>query len=268
MSLIFMHNTILRFSFILWVIVMLSSCITARRINYLQYPDNIIPSYRETLMLEDYRLRTGDRIFVRVYSTHAATNDLFNSPNTQGAITQMGGTALNDLFSYEIKMDGYVTFPMIGEVFMLGKTTREANAQLEKAIEPYFQVSSVEVRVIGKFFSVIGAGSSGLFPITRENINIFQALALAGDIGTFGDRSAVRIVRKTNEGVVIKKFDIRSRDILNSEFFYIQPDDVIYIQTMDSKFFSILNLPSLLATSISTFSFGLFIYNFIFGGSN
>ncbi len=263
-----MQNTFLRIAFILWVIVMLSSCVTARRVNYLQYPDNIIPSYTDTAKLEDYRLRSGDKLFIRVYSTHTETNDLFNSPAGNVGIGQMGSGSVSDLYSYEIKPDGYVTFPMIGDVFMKGKTVREATAQLERAIEPLFQVSTVEIRVVSRYFSVIGSGRSGFFPMSREKINIFQALALAGDIGTFGDRSSVRIVRKTGEGTIIKKFDIRSRDILTSEFFYVEPDDVIYIQGMDEQFFGIQNLPSLFATTISTFSFGLFIFNFLFGGSN
>ena len=97
----------------------------------------------------------------------------------------------------------------------------------------------------------------------REKINIFQALAMAGDVGMYGDRSRIRILRETDNGTIIKSFDVRSADIIHSEYFYIEPNDVIYIQTLNEQFFSITNLPSLFSTVISTFSFGVLIYDTI-----
>jgi hypothetical protein len=107
---------------------------------------------------------------------------------------------------------------------------------------------------------VIGGGKSGYYTMPREKINIFQALAMAGDVGMYGDRSRIRILRETDNGTIIKSFDVRSADIIHSEYFYIEPNDVIYIQTLNEQFFSITNLPSLFSTVISTFSFGVLIY--------
>ena len=76
-------------------------------------------------------------------------------------------------------------------------------------------------------FSIIGSGTNGRYPIMREKMNIFQALALAGDISTFGDRSSVKILRESPSGTRVSVFDIRSKEIINSEYYYIQPNDVI-----------------------------------------
>ncbi|MBN2764847.1 MAG: polysaccharide biosynthesis/export family protein [Paludibacteraceae bacterium] len=242
------------------LIVLVSSCITSEKVNYMQPPGFNIPSYKDSLSFEDYRLRSGDRLFVKVYSTDEKTNALFNG-STGNSQMMMGTGGASDLYTYLVNEEGAITFPMIGDIFMAGKSVREATTTLEKAIEPLFRFSTVEMRVVNRNFSVIGGGKSGYYTMPREKINVFQALAMAGDVGLFGDRSKIRVLRETEKGTVIKSFDVRSADIVQSEFFYIEPNDVIYIQTLNEQFFSVTNLPSLFSTVISTFSFGVLMYD-------
>ena len=125
------------------------------------------------------------------------------------------------------------------------------------------KINTVDVKLVEKYYSIISSSTSGRFPITREKINIFEALAMAGDIGTYGDRSKIRIIRETENGTQIKMFDVRSADIIHSEFYYVEPNDVIYIQDVNEQFFSVTSFPSLLATLISTFSLAIFIYDLV-----
>lgn len=215
-------------------------------------------------MYHDYLLSAGDKVFVRIYSAQEETNTIFNGPVNQLMTMNLDGSSPGlDLYAYTVQPNGTILFPMIGEVAVAGMTVREATRALEKAVTPIYKFSSVEMKLVNRYYSVIGGRKSGRYPVNREKINIFQALAMAGDIGSFGDRSKVRILRETDNGTVIKTFDIRSEDIIQSEFYYIQPNDVIYVQTLDEQFFSILDFPSLLATVISTFSMGAFIYNLV-----
>jgi polysaccharide export outer membrane protein len=248
--------------YLLFIIFVFSSCITSKKINYMQEPGFNIPAFSDSVGFEDYRLRIGDRLFVKVYSTDAKTNTLFNGSMGNNMQMMMSGAgSASDLYTYLIDNNGAITFPMIAEVTIAGQTVREATETLEKAIAPLFAFSTLEIRVVGRSFSVIGGGKSGYFNMPREKINLFQALAMAGDVGLYGDRSRIRVLRETDQGVQVKQFDIRSADIINSEFFYIEPNDVIYIQTVNEQFFSITNLPSLFSTVISTFSFGVLLYD-------
>lgn len=259
-----MYKTYLRLIPVFFVFLQLTSCVTARKVNYMQKPDNIIPAYKDSLIYNDYLLSSGDKVFIRIYSTQEETNTIFNGPANQLMTMNLDGSSPDlDLFAYTVQPNGTILFPMIGEVAVAGLTVREATRALEQAVTPIYKFSSVEMKLVNRFYSVIGGRRSGRYLITREKINIFQALAMAGDIGSFGDRSKVRILRETENGTLIKTFDIRSEDIIQSEFYYIQPNDVIYIQTLDEQFFSILDFPSLLATVISTFSMGAFIYNLV-----
>ena len=94
-----MCKNCLRFAFVSFWLLLLSSCITTRKVNYLQEPDNIIPDYADSLVYEDYRLKIGDKIYLRVYSTHEETNALFNSPMMQTSTL----TPATDLYSYTIQ---------------------------------------------------------------------------------------------------------------------------------------------------------------------
>ncbi len=257
-----MLKLIIKLSVYFLIISFLSSCVTSKTINYLQKPGFNIPAYKDSISFTDYRLRIGDRIFVKIFSTDDMTNALFNAGMGGNTGTMMMGSgAGSDLYTYLVEESGSIAFPMIGDVAVVGKTVREATIILENAIEPLFKFSSVELRVLNRSFSVIGNGNSAFVTMPQEKINIFKALALAGDVGIFDDRSRVRVLRETENGVQIKMFDLRSIDLLHSEYFYIEPNDVIYIQPLNEQFFRITTLPALISTVVSTFSFGILIYD-------
>lgn len=249
-----MLKLIIKLSAYFIIISFLSSCVTSKTINYLQKPGFRIPAYKDSISFTDYNLRVGDRLFVKIYSTDDMTNALFNAGIG-------GGGGSSDLYTYLVEENGCITFPMIGDVAVVGKNIREATIVLEKAIEPLFKFSSVELRVMNRSFSVIGNGNSAFVTMPQEKINIFKALAMAGDVGMFDDRSRIRVLRETDNGVQVKMFDLRSIDLLHSEYYYIEPNDVIYIQPLNEQFFRITTLPALISTVISTFSFGVLIYD-------
>lgn len=235
-----------------------TSCITSKKVNYLQHASNRIPTYKDTVKYQETKLAIGDKIFIRVLSTDKKMNLLING-STETTAT---GSENTDLYAYIIDDEGFITLPSIGKVSVIGKTIREAKKTLEEAFVPYFKDKfSLDIKMMDRYFSVIGGGTSGKFAITRDKINVFQALAMAGDINTYGDRSKIKIIRQINDSAQVITFDVRSKDILHSEFFYIQDNDVIYIQDVKEQFFSVTTFSSALSTIFSSISFGLFIYN-------
>ena len=248
-----------------------SSCVTTHHTNYLQQPKDFIPAYKDTFSYKDYYLKEGDRLYIQVYSLDDKTNTLLNvggnsgSQMSQSTTGSSGSSDYQDLYTYIIKPNGAIDFPIIGEIQLIGKTIRNSKVIIENALKPLLKISSVDVRMVGRSFNIIGNGKSGRFTFPREKVNIYQALALIGDFGTFTDRSKIRILRTTQKGNIIKSFDLRSVDIINSEFYYLEPDDIIFIQPMNEQFFGITTLWSAIATTISTGSFfyGLYYYLFV-----
>ena len=246
---------------ILSVAGLLSSCITAKKVNYLQKPSGPIPAYNDAIGYEEYTISTSDKLYIRVYSPDKNINTIYNGSTQMMGGSMLSGSDYTDLYTYQVKDNGAISLPLVGDVYLTGQNIRQAKKTVENAIKTTMvDDCAVDVRIVGRYFSVIGSRINGKYPIYREKMNIFQAMAMAGDISTFGDRSKIKVLRESPSGPQIKVFDIRSKDIINSEFYYIQPNDVIYIQDLKSQFFSVTTFGSALSTLFSTFSFGMLIY--------
>ena len=246
----------------------LSSCVTKRHVNYMQQPAGNIPSYADTVMFTDYTVQKGDRLYIRIYSTNEEADAYFNSGMNATTLVRMMNTTTStttsiELYTYLVDDNGEITYPMIGNVYVRGMDSREIKDVLEEKLKEVVSDIFVEVKIINRTFSVIGANNTGKYVISKEKLTIFEALAMAGDISTYGDRSKVRIIRETDSGTTVKMFDVRSEDIINSEFYYIEPNDVIYIPEMDRQIFGATSLASVISITASTVSFGLFLYAFI-----
>ena len=256
----------------------LSSCVTARKVNYMQEPDKYIPHYADTLSYEEYTLRIGDRLYVYVYSLDENIQRMYNSggSNASQMRQQMasGGTyGSYDLYTYLVDEEGNIDFPTIGKLAVQGKTTREVKLLLEEELSkllkeiPGYSTVSVEVNIVNRSFSVIGA-QSGRYMINKEKMTIFEALAMAGDLGEFNSRKEIKLVREKNGVTTIKTFDARSEDLVNSEYYYIEPNDIIYIRYIPGYSFGINHVTTVIGVTAATISFGVFIYTIVQTGIN
>ena len=264
----------LRAYLILILSICLASCVTSKKVNLMQEAGkNGIPSYADTLSYEDYRVRTGDRLYVYVYSIDERVSRMFN-PSGNGVNSSQIRQSNNangsyDLYTYLVYDDGTIDYPMVGRLFVRGMTTREIKNELEHRLMEYVQeqidykLLSVEVNIVRRSFSVISDHGSGTFSLQKEKVTIFEALAMAGDIGDFGDRSKVRIVREIEGQTQVKVFDVRSEDIVNSEFYYIEPNDVIYIQRIKGQSFGINSVTTTISVAATTLAFGGFVYGLV-----
>ncbi len=256
---------------------LLSSCVTARKVNYMQTPDRQIPSYADTLSFEDYELRIGDRMYIYVYSLDENITKMYNAGGSGSMIRQqmnqgnMSGSY--DLYTYLVDENGNIEFPTIGKVYVRGLTTREVKHKLEEELSkllqeiPGYSIVSVEVNIVNRTFSIIGA-QSGRYVINKEKMTIFEALAMAGDLGEFNSRQEIKLVREKEGQTTIKTFDVRSKDIVNSEYYYIEPNDIIYIRQIPGYSFGINSASTALGICASTISFGVFIYTIVQTGIN
>lgn len=258
---------------------LLASCVTARKVNYMQKPDKYIPTYADTLSFEDYQLRIGDRLYVYVYSLDESIMKMYNSGGSSASqmrqqMSQGGNTyGSYDLYTYLIDEEGNIDFPTIGKQYVQGKTTREVKYQLEAELStllkdvPGYSTISVEVNIVNRSFSIIGA-QSGRYSINKEKMTIFEALAMAGDLGEFNSRKEIKLVREKNGVTTIKTFDARSEDIVNSEYYYIEPNDIIYIRQIPGYSFGINHVSTVIGVTAATISFGVFIYTIVQTGIN
>lgn len=264
---------------VLGLVMGFSSCVTSKKVNLLQEPGKKgIPEYVDTLDYQDYQLRIGDRLYIYIYSVDEKVMKLFNASGASGGYSaaqmrqQMNtsGTGYNnELYSYLVLEDGCIDYPLVGHIYVRGKNTREVKLALEKELGTYiksygdYNMVSCEVNVVQRSYSVISQRGTGNFPIRREKLTIFEALAQAGDVGDWSDRSKVQIVREIEGQTKVITFDLRSKDIINSEYYYVEPNDVIYVRQLKGKAFGVNNAATTVAIVASTLSFGGFVYGIV-----
>jgi len=247
------------------VLALLSSCVVSKKINYLQ-EDKKLPAYSDTLKFEDYKLQRGDYVYVKITSIDPEASEMFNG--FSNGYSNYGSNMSSDnsnsrLYMYLVDEDDCIDYPYVGKINVVDRTLREVKGLLEDALKEMLTGYSVDVRLANRSFSILGEAGSGKYTITREKMTIFEALAMSGDLEMYSNRGNIQIIRQTSKGTVVKTFDIRTRSIIDSEFYYIQPNDVIYVPFRDEKIMGADHVTSVISITMTTISFGLFVYSIV-----
>lgn len=188
---------------------------------------------------------------IRVITTDKVLSDLFPSSS---------GSSANQV-SYRVFEDGMVEFPFLEPVKLEGLTLEEAEQLVTEKMRSFVSDIQVRLALSTNTFCVIGAAGRGYFPTYKERLTIFQALALSGGISEGGDYSKVKIIRETDEGTKIISFDIRSKSVIDSEFYYVYPNDIIYVDVSKKKFWAINSYAGFLGVITSSITLLLTVWN-------
>ena len=235
------------------VSLLLTSCVTNKKLTYLQYKgksDDVIQSVTPSA----YKIQPYDNLFIRVVTPDPQWSAMFNTmPVTTYSISVTEQSA--DLLSYPVDGDGFIQLPYAGRIMVAGKILAMVTTEVEKALGSYVTDAAITVKMINNYVSLLGeVQRPGRYSIYKDRLNIFQALAMAGDLGDYSNRQKIQIIRQVPGGNIIKEFTLNDRSIMASEFFYVMPNDVIYAQPMKGKFFQLNAFPySVILSSITTF---------------
>lgn len=241
------------------IILVATSCMTSHQINYLQTGFDI-PTYKDSVQFSEYKLQKGDYLYIHVYVLDKDASDYYNGSQSKTGTQMNSSNAWSRLYLYKIDEDGCIDYPSLGKVKVVDMTARSVKFLLEKDLVPMLKNYSVDVRLASNTFSIIGESGYSTFTLPKEKVTIFEALALAGDLSIFSNRKKIQIIRQTDNGTVIKTFDIRSKSIIDSEFYYIQPNDIIYVPFTNAKLLGITHFTGIFSVVLSTISFGLLVY--------
>lgn len=195
-----------------------------------------------------------DNLFIRVITPDPQWAAMFNTmPVATYSISVTEQSA--DLVSYIVDGDGYIQIPYAGKILVAGKTLAMVTDEMDRLLKGYIADAAITVKMINNYVSLLGeVQRPGKYPIYKERLNIFQALAMAGDLNEYSNRQKIQLIRQTPDGNIIKEFSVNDRSIMASEFFYVMPNDVIYAKPMKGKFFQMNAFPySVLLSAITTF---------------
>lgn len=213
--------------------VCMSSCYSHRVIGYLQEPtkQNKLPQY-DSVAYEPYHIRINDEIIYRLITMDETMSKMLGTNNNIS--TQYAN-------SYRVQADGTIDLPFLEPLRIVGLTEAQAQDSLRAAFRTIIPDADVKLALYNKYFSVIGDAHAGQYYIYKEKMNIFQALAMTGDVMNSGDRRHIRIVRPKDfaQEPEVLEFDIRTNSIIDSKYYYVYPNDVIYVARTKNSFYTV-----------------------------
>lgn len=220
-------------------VLMLASCASHKHVAYFQNSKEVDLS--KSQYLYDARIMPKDQLSITVSTTNEEAAVPFNlTVPTPYTANQRGTTSQAMLQTYLVDNEGNINYPILGQIHVGGLTKSECEKMIQEKIQPYMSAAEnpiVTVRMTGYQISVIGeVGHPGTFTVSREKISILEALAQAGDLTIYGQRKNVQLIREDASGQKsIHTFDLTDADIINSPYFYLQQNDVVYVTPNKAK---------------------------------
>lgn len=187
----------------------------------------------------EYKLQINDILYVSVASTDALVSQAF-SHSTGGSQQMMqvqGGLgSMLYLIGYSINPFGEIELPILGKININGLTVNQAKEKIDIELKKYFKVYHLIVKLTEMPFTVMGEVlRPGRYSGMINQITLFEALALAGDFTPIANRKNVTIIRQNPDGIKVYKVDFTQADLINTPYFLLRPNDVIYIEPLKSR---------------------------------
>jgi len=241
---------------------LMQGCIPTKKLIYLQDDQSRL----ENKPAENYYFKKGDLIYIDIKTRDEGLNALLQSGKRAGS--NITGENLY-FISYMVDKDGYVELPVLGKIKAEGLTADELKENItRKLLETQIRNRSdlyIKVMPAGIFVTVLGEVSqTGSVHIFKNHPNILEAIALSGDIKLTGNRTDVMIIRsKANGEKEIAHLDLTHKSAMNSPYFYLKNNDIIYVKPLPQKTIGTgTTLIQTLTTVMSITSFAISLYLF------
>jgi polysaccharide export outer membrane protein len=233
-----------------------SSCIPQKRIKYLQQEvekNDTIRTHFVNKNIDAYKVQPGDNLYITVNSTLSGADNFFSQEDVARSSNYYNDAGIY-LNSYMVSDSGYVDFPFVGKIYVKELTIEQSKDLIQSIVDEYLKQTTVIVKLAIFKVTVIGeVNRPGTVNIYQNKLNVFELISMAGDMTSFAKRDEVYIVRETQDGSKVKKLNINAIDILESEYYYIQPDDILYVPPVKGKNFAFDAFPYMLIfTTITT----------------
>lgn len=176
------------------------------------------------------KIQADDILSISVSSLNAESNVLFNNVllpanNNSNVIAEK----IDD--GYLVDKGGAINFPVIGKISLAGLTKEQATEKMTDLIKQHVKNPIVNIRYLNFKVTVIGEVTKpATFVVDTDKINVLEALGLAGDMTAFGKRENVLIIREKDGVRTTARINLNNKDVLSSPFFYLQQNDVVYVE--------------------------------------
>jgi polysaccharide export outer membrane protein len=231
---------------ILSILLLTAGCISNKRVVYLQNlpKDESLVKFGEMIpsKFEEYLLQYNDVVEINIKTSDPLLNQMLdiNVLAANSNRMMMGGGLMSggDIFylsGYTLDDNGFVDMPVLGKLNLVGMNIDQAKITVENELKKYVRDEDyfVRVRLGGIRFSALGEfARPGKYTVLQNRVTIFEAIATAGDLTVVAKRDDVMLIRQYPEGSRAHRVNLNNKEIMNSEFYFVRPNDMIYAEPM------------------------------------
>lgn len=211
-----------------------SSCVSRQEIVYfqgLEKAEAAMDKQRE----KSLKIKPNDLLTISVSAPEQTAALPFNLPvigvSQGGEIGGLSPVGRQQLQTYLVEENGKIDFPILGQVSVEGLSQQQLAAKLKVQIKRYVQDPIVNVRLVNFQISVLGeVNRPGTFDVQDAYFTLPQALGMAGDLSIYGKRDNVLVMREENGVTTHAYLDLGDANIINSPYYYLQQNDVVYVE--------------------------------------
>ena len=217
-----------------------TSCQPSKKVHqerlYLQGIDTALVA---DIKIPEPAIQKGELLSITVFSDNPEATAIYNQAQTStGGIvaSSTDGSNSGSGRGYLVDIQGNFLFHSLGVMHAEGLTKMQLKAILEQKLDTFLKHPYVEIRFLNKRVTILGeVGKPGVINIPEERLNIFDALALSGDMTVFGRKDNILIIREENGKRSTARLNIKEASIYTSEYFYLHSGDLVYIEPIRKK---------------------------------
>ncbi|MEO5648641.1 MAG: polysaccharide biosynthesis/export family protein [Ginsengibacter sp.] len=233
--------------YLLSFIILLGSCNTVKKTIYFQDLPNDTTLTKLVSKNFESKIQKGDLLGISVASLSPENTTIFNAPQD----------AVGTLTGYLVDEAGNIQFVKLGTVQAAGLTRKELKMNLEKTLSPFLTQAVVTVGFLNRHVTMMGGVSPQVLPMITDNMTILDALAASGDIGTRGRTDNILVIREKEDVKEFKRISLTDKSIFYSPYFYLQPNDIVYVEPVKEKMKT--SVPQIISYVTTGFTFLIFI---------
>ena len=239
-----------------------ASCVPQKKMLYLKEAqmaaENISKEYVNDRTV-DYKLQPGDNLYIRFINIVDEKSTASLAGETFGRSNYMSSDASIYLQSYTMDEDGCIELPLTGKIELRNLTVDQAKEKIQTELDKYMNETTIIVKLSNFNLTVLGeVVRPGMYKVYQSQINLFEAVAMAGNMTNFAKNNEVKIIRQTDNGSEIVTVDMGSADILSSPYYYLKPNDIIYVEPLKIKQWGFTTFPY--STVLSVVSLAVTLY--------
>ena len=232
-----------KFFYLIVAVLFMSSCgVKYKSVPY--FTDLPVDSALQEKILNQtiLTIQKNDILAITVSSLNPEASAIFNMGTTSSlqSNTAVNVNPANTANGFIVDQEGMIQLPLVGSVKVAGLTITEARKLVQSKLVDYLKEPVVGLRLINFKVSVLGdVARPGVFPVNSERVTVSEALGMAGDLSITAVRNNVLLIREQNGNRQYIRLNMQSKDLFNSPYYYLQNNDVLYVQPGNAKYASV-----------------------------